>query len=453
MYQNTTLAPENFIVKKLGEPKYNSPLNLSKVNGDFLTNYIDDDERVLFSVSYKQVFEKIKNGEIPCSFEKAGPRDKIFFNPEKTKAAIVTCGGLCPGINDVIRGIVMQLYYWYGVKTIYGFRYGYLGLVKDGGAPPPKILDPESVADIHEFGGSVLGTSRGHQDVSKMVDRLMEFGIDILFCIGGDGTLRGAKEITDEALKRGLKISVIGVPKTIDNDIGFIEKTFGFETAFTIAVESIKTAHTEAKAVQNGIGLVKLMGRDSGFIAANAAIASQVVNFCLVPEVPFDLEGENGLYEHLRKRLESKGHAVIVVAEGVGRRFGTIEKDPSGNEKFVDIGTYLRDDIKRVFNNWKIPVNVRYIDPSYIIRSAKAIPSDSIYCNQLAQYAVHAAMAGKTGMVVGIWNGHFTHVPIEIAIQNRKKIDPESTFWLNVLEATGQPRNMVNSNTCTNHKI
>ena len=440
------MVPENseFQVQELGEPRFVSPLGLSQVYGDFLTNYVPNDERILVDVCLQRVRETIDAKKVPASFEKAGPRGKIFFDPKNTRAGIVTCGGLCPGINDVIRGLVNQLTFWYKIKSIYGFMYGFQGLVKEIGGQP-KVLDPEVVSDIHEFGGSILGTSRGPQDVGKMVDRLMEFRIDILFCIGGDGTLHGAKEIKDEALRRGLKISVIGIPKTIDNDIGFIEKTFGFETAFSHAVESIRTGHVEAKAVENGIGLVRLMGRESGFIAANAVVASQDVNFCLIPEVRFDLEGPNGFYEHLRRRLESRGHAVVVVAEGVGKHFlSSGKKDASGNEKVGDIGIFLRDDLKRYYDNGKFPFSIRYIDPSYMIRSAKAIPGDSIYCNQLAQNAAHAGMAGKTGMVVGIWANQFTNVPIEIAVKTRKYVDPESTFWLNVLESTGQPMNMLN---------
>jgi 6-phosphofructokinase 1 len=339
----------------------------------------------------------------------------------------------------------MQLYFWYGVKNIYGFRYGYLGMVKESGLQP-MVLDPDVVSEIHEKGGTILGSSRGPQDVGRMVDRLMDYSINILFCIGGDGTLRGAQEIYEEVSKRGLSLSVIGVPKTIDNDIGFIEKTFGFETAFTHAVNAIRTAHVEARGYQNGVGLVKLMGRQSGYITANASIASQDTNFCLVPEIPIDLEGENGFYKHLLDRIKRKNHAVVVVAEGLGDRFCAMkEKDVSGNQKSGDIGVFLREGIARYFKERNVPVTLKYIDPSYIIRSSCAIPSDSIFCNQLAQNAVHAGMAGKTGMLVGIWNNRFTHVPIEIAIRNRKFIDPESMFWLNVLETTGQPRWMLNT--------
>jgi len=431
-------------IQTLGKANFDSPLKLSTVDGDYLTNYVEDQERVLYNNSLCKLKEELAAGREPLTFEKAGPREKIFFDPSRTRAGIVTCGGLCPGINDVIRGLVMQLYFWYGVKNIYGFRYGYLGMIKESGLQP-LVLDPDVVSEIHEKGGTILGSSRGPQDVGLMVDRLMDFNINILFCIGGDGTLRGAKEITDEINKRGLAISVIGIPKTIDNDIGFIEKTFGFETAFTHAVDSLRTAHVEAKGYQNGVGLVKLMGRQSGYITANASIASQDVNFCLIPEMPFDLEGENGFYKHLMDRILRKSHAVVVVAEGVGDRLCALEeRDVSGNRKFGDVGVMLRDGITKYFKDRKVPVSLKYIDPSYIIRSSCAIPSDSIFCNQLAQNAVHAGMAGKTGMLVGIWNNCFTHVPIDIAIRNRKFIDPESMFWLNVLETTGQPRWMQN---------
>lgn len=438
------ISQKDLNIQALGKANFDSPLKLSTVDGDYLTNYVEDQERVLFNNSLCKLKEELAAGREPLTFEKAGPREKIFFDPSRTRAGIVTCGGLCPGINDVIRGLVMQLYFWYGVKNIYGFRYGYLGMIKESGLQP-MVLDPDVVSEIHEKGGTILGSSRGPQDVGLMVDRLMDFNINILFCIGGDGTLRGAKEITDEINKRGLAISVIGIPKTIDNDIGFIEKTFGFETAFSHAVDSLRTAHVEAKGYQNGVGLVKLMGRQSGYITANASIASQDVNFCLIPEMPFDLEGENGFYKHLMDRILRKSHAVVVVAEGVGDRLCALEeRDVSGNRKFGDVGVMLREGITKYFKDRKVPVSLKYIDPSYIIRSSCAIPSDSIFCNQLAQNAVHAGMAGKTGMLVGIWNNCFTHVPIDIAIRNRKFIDPESMFWLNVLETTGQPRWMQN---------
>lgn len=439
------LQQKDFQIQSLGECKFESPLKLSKVDDDKLTNYVSDDERILYSCYLKDIQADIAAGRELLSFEKAGPREKIYFDPANTKAAIVTCGGLCPGINDVIRGLVMNLHYQYGVKSIYGFRYGYLGMIQESDLTP-IILRPDYISEIHGLGGSILGSSRGNQDVGKMVDRLMDFDINILFTIGGDGTLRGAKQITDEINRRGLHIAVVGVPKTIDNDIGFLERTFGFETACSNAVEAIRGAHAEAKGYQNGVGLVRLMGRQSGSIAAHASIASQDVNFCLIPEMDFDLEGENGFYHHLFERIKRKGHAVVVVAEGLGEKFCvTGEKDASGNIKSGDIGPFLKDGITKYFKDRKVAISMKYIDPSYMIRSSAAIPSDSVFCNQLAQHAVHAAMAGKTGCVAGIWSNSFTYVPIDIAIRKRKSVDMESQLWLNVLEATGQPKFMLNS--------
>ena len=438
------LTQNDFQIQALGECRFDSPLKLSKVDDDKLTNYVDDEERILYTCYLSDILKDIKENREPLSFEKAGPREKIFFNPEETRAAIVSCGGLCPGINDVIRGLVMNLHYQYGVKSIYGFRYGYLGMIKESGLTP-TVLRPDYISEIHEQGGSILGSSRGNQDVVKMVDRLMDFNINVLFTIGGDGTLRGAKQITEEINRRGLPISVIGIPKTIDNDIAFLEKTFGFETACTNAVEAIRCAHVEAKGYQNGIGLVRLMGRQSGSIAAHASIASQDVNFCLIPEMDFDLDGENGFYHHLYERVKRKGHAVVVVAEGLGDKLlATGLKDASGNDKSGDIGPFLKKGITEYFKERNTPISMKYIDPSYMVRSSAAIPSDSVFCNQLAQHAVHGAMAGKTGCVVGVWSNSFTYVPIDMAIRNRKSVDMESQLWLNVLEATGQPKFMLN---------
>jgi 6-phosphofructokinase 1 len=303
------------------------------------------------------------------------------------------------------------------------------------------------VSEIHSSGGTFLGTSRGNQDVAKIVDTMEILNINVLFCIGGDGTLRGAHAIHEEIQKRKMKIAIAGIPKTIDNDIDLIQKSFGFETAFSIANDIIKNAHNEAQGAYNGIALVKLMGRDSGFIAASASLAIQEVNFVLVPEISFDLYGARGFFKVLRKRLEEKHHAVIVVAEGAGQELfesKDLEKDASGNVKHQDIGVYLKEKIKEEFNSKNFPYSIKYIDPSYIIRSAPANPNDSKFCNLLAQNAVHAALAGKTDFVIGYWNNEFTLLPISMAVAKRKKIDVEGELWWNILEATGQPASMKN---------
>ncbi len=436
----------DFQIKDLGECKFETKKDIGVIINS--STFVSNKKRLLFDPFMENGTESATN-KWENSFELAGPREKIYFDPKNTTIAITTCGGLCPGLNDVIRSIVMQSYYIYGVKSILGIPYGYNGLNKDNNY---DIVDltPDKVSSIHREGGTILGSSRGGTDnMDILVDRLEELGVDILYTIGGDGTLHGGHDISVLAEKRGLKLSVIGVPKTIDNDISFIQKSFGFETAFSVAVEAISSAHIEAKGAPNGIGLVKLMGRHSGFIAANATLAMNDVNFVLVPEVDFDLYGENGFLAHLEERIKGRGHAVICIAEGAGQKIleydskGS-EKDASGNAVLKDIGAFMKDKISEYFKEKAVDINLKYIDPSYIIRSAPAVPNDSIFCTLLGQYAVHAGMAGKTDMIVGQWNNVYTHVPIKLAISKRKMINAASPFWRNIIEATGQPISMVN---------
>ena len=380
-----------------------------------------------------------KGGKIPA-FEIAHASPKLFHDPAATTAGIVTCGGLCPGLNDVIRGLTMVLYHRYGVRNILGFRYGYEGLNPAFGHAPWQ-LTPESVRNIHEDGGTVLGSSRGPQPSDVMVDRLLELGVNVMFCIGGDGTLRGALDLSQEARKREAPLSVVGLPKTIDNDISYVEQSFGLVTAGSQAVEAVDAAHNEALGARRGVGLVKLMGRHSGFIATGAALASNDVNFVLIPEIDFPLEGEGGFLEALSKRLDARGHAVVVIAEGAGQKWCEAEGvDKSGNQKLGDVGVFLRDRITDHFKQQGNPVSVKYIDPSYVIRGVPAVAYDSAYCFRLAAYAVHAAMAGKTELIIGKWHGKFVHIPIKLAVSQRQCVDPHGELWAAVLDATGQPR-------------
>jgi 6-phosphofructokinase 1 len=422
----------DFTIARLGESGIPSPMSGVR--------FVDDDERVLYHVSFHEMKGWLDKGAEPPAMETAGPRRTLFFDPTKLACGIVTCGGLCPGLNDVIRSIVLSLYHHYGVNKVFGFRFGYEGLVRGYGHEPLE-LTPQAVNHIHEIGGSILGSSRGHQEPAEMVQTLKGLNVGILFAIGGDGTLRGAQAIGDEAARQGVKIGVIGIPKTIDNDVSFVQRTFGFETAVTEARRATYAANTEAEAARNGIGLVKLMGRDSGFIAAYAVLVNSQVNFCLVPEVPFKLEK---FLAALQRRIDRRGHAVIVVAEGAGQDLigQAQERDASGNVKFHDIGVFLRDAVKDHFKRAGIQVNVKYIDPSYEIRSVPATAADSAFCLLLGQAAVHAGMSGRTNMVVSFWNHQFTHVPIRLAVSERKKIDPDGTLWSSVLASTGQPRHM-----------
>lgn len=430
----------HFAIASLGERKITSPISIGY--------FKDDEDRVLFNI-YLKHYDDLKDDNCrPISLEMAGPREMIYFDPSKTKTAIVTCGGLCPGINDVIRGIVLELYHRYNVKNIVGIRYGYQGLIPKYGHQTLD-LNPEVVNDIHHFGGSILSSSRGSQDIGQMVDALERMNINILFCIGGDGTMRAAELITNEVSRRNLKASIIGIPKTIDNDLALISKSFGFDTAISEAARAIQGAHNESKGALNGIGLVKLMGRESGHIAAYAALALADVNFVLVPEVPFDLDGPRGFLSVLEDRIRSRHHAVVIVAEGAGqdlfRKRKEIGTDASGNIKLFDIGLLLKKRIEDHFRKLNMEINLKYIDPSYMIRSVAANASDSLFCGSLAKYAVHAGMAGKTGMVVGLVNDVFVHLPLSAVASKRKTVDPDGNIWMQVLETTGQPQSMKNA--------
>ncbi len=435
------MTHEDLIVQMLGDQSIKSPLRPTSHPDGQSFGFIKNEDRVLYDASLKHFNQCCESGESPLSFEKAGPHEQLYFDAKKTKVAIVTCGGLCPGLNNVIRSLVNQLHYRYKVKNIIGIQYGFEGFIKE--YKHPEIdLTPEFVENIHLFGGTVLGSSRGQHEPKLIVDRLNELNVDILFCIGGDGTMRGAHAISEEITKRQQKIAVVGIPKTIDNDINLIDKSFGFETAFTIATDIIRYAHNEARGAYNGTAVIKLMGRNSGFIAAYAALSIQEVNYVLVPEIRFDLDGPNGFLQVLKKRLEQRHHALVVVAEGAGQHFfkaDTFEKDASGYLKNKDIGLYLKDKITEEFQSTKFPSTVKYIDPSYIIRSAPANANDSKFCSLLAQNAVHAAMAGKTDFVIGHWNNMFTLIPIPITVSICKKIDVDGELWWNVLETTGQP--------------
>jgi 6-phosphofructokinase 1 len=429
------------VVETLAVCRIQSPLAAKQGHSGEVQFVEDNDRMLIYDTADDMARLQMPLEQLP-TFELAGPRERIFFDPSKTRAGIVTCGGLCPGLNDVVRGLVLSLSLIYGVKHIYGFKNGYAGFVARYGYDVLD-LDSEIVSEIHERGGTILGASRGEQDPVEVVDCLERMSINILFVVGGDGTLRGGLAIADEIAKRGLKIAIVGVPKTIDNDIMYLDQSFGFQSAYSAATGAIRAAHQEAKGAHNGVGLVKLMGRHSGFIACYASLAMSDANFVLIPEVPIVLEGANGFLEHLRERLARRKHAVVVVAEGAGQellRCDQNNRDASGNIKLEDIGTFLRDRICDHFKKINFPCSVKYIDPSYIIRSVPASPADSVFCLRLAHAAVHAAMAGRTRLVVGIWHGRFVHLPIGLTIRHRQTVNTQGDVWQSVLESTGQPR-------------
>jgi 6-phosphofructokinase 1 len=438
-------AKFNFSISDLGRCSIQSPISLSRLSGDSVANYVRDTDFVRYDVN---AVPGKSEGILEASelLEKAGPREKIFFNPSHVHAGIVTCGGLCPGINDVIRAIVRCLWFRYGVARITGVRYGFKGLLPEFDFPV-RPLTPDVVDDIHKIGGSMLGTSRGGGERTvDIVDAIERLNLNMLFAIGGDGTQKGALSLAEEIEKRGLKIPVVGIPKTIDNDLSFMDRSFGFETAVVKASEAVFAAHTEAHSSINGIGLVKLMGRESGFIAAHTALAVHEVNFLLIPEVPFELDGPNGLLKYLEDRIAKHNHAVIVVAEGAGQELLQAAKeefDASGNKRLLDIGPFLRDKIIAHFESRKMEINLKYIDPSYMIRSAPAVANDSVYCERLGNNAVHAAMAGKTKVIIGLVNNEYVHLPMKVSTSHRNYVEPESALWRDAVEATQQPVLMV----------
>ncbi len=422
----------------LGVARIPSPLITQGVASHSGSRFISEHARIIVDVRADHI--SIDPDKDLLSFEQAGPREKIYFDPSKLKCAVVTCGGLCPGLNDIIRSIVLELYHLYKVKNIYGIRHGLQGFIPEFGHELIE-LNPKAVSGIQNTGGCILGSSRGAQDIPLVVDCLERLGIGILFMVGGDGTLMASKTIADEISNRNLKISVIGIPKTIDNDIFLVSRSFGFDTAVDVATLAIKGAHNEAEAYPNGIGLIKLMGRHSGFLAATAALAQPDTNFVLIPEEEIFLYGKNGFLQALEKRLSLRKHAVIVVAEGAGQNFfddKENEYDASGNVVLKDIGLFLKDKITQYFKSKNIPISLKYIDPSYIIRSLPANANDSVFCGLLGRDAVHAGMAGKTNLIISYWNNHYVHVPMDASAGRRKKMDPRGRLWQSVLETTGQ---------------
>lgn len=437
--QEDILIPKNTEISVVGQAKINNPIDFGR--------FVDEDDAVLVNISKRSVEKTPRCRTTPkrIYFEPAGPRSKVYYDTSKTKCAVVTCGGLCPGLNDVIRAVVMTAYHEYHVPSVLGIKFGLEGFIPKYGHDVIE-LTPEYVSRIHEFGGTILGSSRGPQDPEDIVDALERMNVSILFMIGGDGTMRAASTVVKEITKRGLSISVVGLPKTIDNDINFASPSFGFDTAVETAAIAIKGAHIEATGAPWGIGLVKVMGRDAGYIAAQSALSCQEVNFALIPESPFDIRGEQGFLAALDDRMKNSGNAVIVVAEGAGQdQFKKSEQtDKSGNPKLNDIAGLLKAEILAYFKEQDINVTLKYIDPSYIIRSVPANANDRIYCSFLGINAVHAGMSGRTGLVISRWNGRYVHIPMEVVTKGKKRINTWSNYWRAVLESTGQPQSMKN---------
>ncbi|KAL6197758.1 hypothetical protein ACLB2K_033363 [Fragaria x ananassa] len=423
-------------------PTHNNPLEHNPFYHPSDGFYITPSDVILRQIVYDLSAAGASSG--PASaYHRAGPRRHILFEPSSIKAAIVTCGGLCPGMNTVVRELVLALWDLYGVRQIFGIKAGYRGFYSMN----PIQLDPKLVHNWHKNGGTVLETSRGGFDLHKIVDAIQNRGYNQVYIIGGDGTMRGAVEIFHEICRRKLKIGVTGIPKTVDNDVGIIDKSFGFQTAVEMAQQAISAAHVEAESAVNGIGLVKLMGRSTGHIALHATLSSRDVDCCLIPETEFYLEGKGGLFEFMEQRLRENGHAVLVVAEGAGQDIiprneaQKQERDESGNPVFLDVGQWLKSELK---NWWSRDhpnelVTVKYIDPTYMIRAVPANATDNLYCTLLAHSAIHGVMAGYTGFVPGPINGNYAYIPVEEVAKAKNEVNTRDHKWAWVRSVTNQP--------------
>ncbi|KAF5742823.1 ATP-dependent 6-phosphofructokinase 2 [Tripterygium wilfordii] len=404
--------------------------------------YVSPTDVVLGQVAH-DLSGKFSSPTPPLAYHRAGPRKDIFFEPQNTRAAIITCGGLCPGMNTVIRELVVGLWELYGVRKIYGVVAGYRGFY----SMEPIELNPKLVHNWHKRGGTALETSRGGFDLDKIVDSIEHHEFNQVYIIGGDGTMRGVVKIFNEILRRRLKVGVVGIPKTVDNDVGIIDRSFGFQTAVEMAQQAISAAHVEAESAVNGIGLVKLMGRSTGHIALHAILSSRDVDCCLIPEDKFYLEGKGGLFEFLEQRLKENGHAVLVVSEGAGQDMiprsdaQKEERDESGNLVFLDVGPWLKSELK----NWWARdhpnelFTVKYIDPTYMIRAVPANATDNLYCTLLAHSAIHGVMAGYTGFVAGPINGIYAYIPVEEVAKSKNEVNTKDHKWAWVRSVTNQP--------------
>jgi len=382
-------------------------------------------------------------------FLRAGPRKSLYWDPKKTKAAIVNCGGLCPGLNSVIRELVMSLD-MYGCKDIYGIVGGYKGVME-----PEKWLKltPKYVEEMHVKGGSFLVSDRGnppHLDMAKMYQK---HGINQVYIIGGDGTAKGAMQTYEQMLGprpgKGYKgvdlmqaidhgCSMCSIPKTIDNDIPVLDFTFGFHTAVAKAVEAIDTAYTEATCNANCMGLVKLMGRHAGFIAMYACIAARHVDLCLISEMDVDMEE---VKKYIAEKMKTQKYCTVVIAEGLGDTLiqgGGV--DAGGNKTLADVGPWFKKQIEAHMKATGAPFTCKYIDPSYIIRAAPPDAFDSVYCSNLAQSAVHGCFAGYTGFCVGKYANHYAMLPIdEITSRKSRTVNVRGRWFSRLMFTTKQP--------------
>lgn len=398
-------------------------------------NFLNPDELVMGHIILNDSKAGSRRQEIANGCVRANACEKIWWDPADVRAAIVTCGGLCPGLNSIIREVTMCLWHQYGVRHITGIQFGYNGL-SNPELYAPKHLGPKAVREIHMKGGSVLKAGRGGLEAERICDNLEKMGVNMLFVVGGDGTQAAGNLLYEEARRRNLQLSIVGVPKSIDNDILFFDKTFGFDTAVSAACNVIRNGWVEATSCEKGVGIVKLMGRDAGFVCMDAALSSTIVDLCLIPEVSVKMED---IMDHIDETLQRKNFMVIAVAEGAGQEHvATGKVDATGHTIYGDIGTHLRDSVNKHLK----PSGGRcfYIDPSYIIRSVPIDPNDHVYCSRLARDAVHSAMRGYTGVVVGPIHNVICMIPMQLIASGKRHVPTKSSNWQACVQVCNMPK-------------
>uniref|UniRef100_A0A7S1RYX3 Phosphofructokinase domain-containing protein n=1 Tax=Alexandrium catenella TaxID=2925 RepID=A0A7S1RYX3_ALECA len=421
----------------VAEQKVNKFLNPMAVAWPNM-NFLNPDELVQGHIIMNDSKQASRPSATSKGCVRANACKEIWWDPSEVRAAVVTCGGLCPGLNSIIREVTNTLWHQYDVRHIYGIQAGYNGLSNPEKHKPIQ-LSPDKVRDIHMKGGSILKAGRGGFNPEQICDRLERLGINMVFTVGGDGTQHASHLLYEEAKRRNLDISIVGLPKSIDNDILFFDKTFGFDSAVSTAADIMRNGWVEATSCDKGVGIVKLMGRDAGFVAMHAALASTIVDLVMIPEVNVKLED---VIEHIDSTLARKNFMLIAIAEGAGQEFvATGEKDATGHTKYGDIGTFLRDEINAHLK--KSGGRSFYIDPSYIIRSCPIRPNDHIYCSRLARDAVHCAMRGYTGVCVGPIHNIIVIMPSELIASGKRRVKLTSSAWQSCVQSCNMPLSLT----------
>lgn len=400
-------------------------------------------------VDILRLFEQA--GSPPPSFPEAGPRKELCFDPHRVKAAVVTTGGLAPGLNSVVHSIVDRHFNTYELNetlggAVYGIYDGFRGL-RDC-ASNSTTLNPKVTLDWLRQGGSNLGSIRFRDPqgekhlVDEIAKSITQMAIDILYVIGGDGSQLIAHKVAQAVPS----ISVLGVPKTMDNDVLWVRESFGFDTTVEQATHAINALHFEAQSTRR-VGLLQFFGAESGFVAANAALASGQVDLVLIPEAFNNLSDEQlqhywkMLLGHLDDRVKRQAHmphAIVVVAEGVETALVQQKSRKLGRKgDFLEL---LKQDIAgKVRDRRGRCLEIFVNEPRHYIRSGAANAHDQIFCERLGALAVDNGLAGYTNCMVSHWLTEYVLVPLELVVQGQKSIQTSGMFWRQVETSTGQP--------------